>query len=245
MPTVFSLPYPLSLFACTLQCAEALGAIADPSVLEVLEAFCSDGSAEVAETCSIAVRRVKDVLERSAAGEEGAEKKDEANPYESVDPAPAKRVITREEVPAFAAQLLDTSLPLFERYKAMFSLRNAGSKSAVLALCAGFADASPLFRHEVAYVLGQLQHAASVPALKARTQDPGEHEMVRHEAAEALGAIGNSECVEFLKAYTGQECPVMLRESCTVALDAADYWSAAPTAVEGVGGGGEQEGGKE
>ncbi len=183
----------------------------------------------------MASRRVRDVLARAAAGEAGAEKKDEANPYESVDPAPAKRVITAAEVPAFAAQLLDQALPLFERYKAMFSLRNAGSKAAVLALCAGFADPSPLFRHEVAYVLGQLQHAASVPALKERTADAGEHEMVRHEAAEALGAIGNSDCVEFLKAYTGSECPVMLRESCTVALDAADYWSAGAATGAGAG----------
>ncbi len=210
-----------------LQCAEALGAIADPATLPTLDAFCSDASAEVAETCAIAVRRVRDVLERAAAGAADAAKRDEANPYDSVDPAPAKRVITAAEVPAFAAQLLDASLPLFERYKAMFSLRNAGSKAAVLALCAGFADASPLFRHEVAYVLGQLQHAASVPALTARTQDAAEHEMVRHEAAEALGAIGNSQCVAVLQAFTGAESPCMLRESCTVALDAADYWSAA------------------
>lgn len=47
------------------------------------------------------------------------------------------------------AQLTDQSLPLFERYKAMFSLRNNGSKAAVLALCTGFNDPSPLFRHEV------------------------------------------------------------------------------------------------
>ena len=51
----------------------------------------------------------------------------------------------------------DQALPLFDRYKAMFSLRNNGSKAAVVALTTAFADPSPLFRHEVAYVLGQLQ----------------------------------------------------------------------------------------
>jgi deoxyhypusine monooxygenase len=45
-------------------------------------------------------------------------------------------------------------------------------------------------------VLGQLQHAASVPALQACVEDAAEHEMVRHEAAEALGAVGTGECVE-------------------------------------------------
>jgi len=212
-----------------VQCAEALGAIADPTTLPSLEAGCNDESSEVAETCAIAARRVRWVLERKEAGDLVAGGKEADNPYESVDPAPSKEKISPEEIPAFAAQLIDTSLPLFERYKAMFSLRNAGSKSAVLALCAGFADSSPLFRHEVAYVLGQLQHPASVPALKARTEDGGEHEMVRHEAAEALGAIGNSECVEFLKGYTGVDSPVMLRESCTVALDAVDYWAGGET----------------
>lgn len=33
------------------------------------------------------------------------------------------------------------------------------------ALAEGFADASPLFRHEIAYVMGQLQHSDTVPAL--------------------------------------------------------------------------------
>ena len=65
------------------------------------------------------------------------------------------------EVPTFSSisspQLNDQSLPLFDRYQAMFSLRNNGSKAAALALTTAFADPSPLFRHEAAYVLGQLQ----------------------------------------------------------------------------------------
>ncbi len=194
-----------------------------------MDAFSADARPEVAETCAVAARRVRWVLEQATPD---AAKKDEHNPYHSVDPAPAARVITAAEVPALAAQLVDAALPLFDRYKAMFSLRNAGSRAAVLALCEGFHDPSPLFRHEVAYVLGQLQHKASVPALVARTRDEAEHEMVRHEAAEALGAIGTGECVEVLEAFTGPECPTMLRESCVVAMDAADYWATG-------GGGGE------
>lgn len=218
-------------FLTSLKCAEALGAIGDALTLPSLDAGCGDKSAEVAETCAIAARRVRWVLERRSEGDDVAGGKEAENPYESVDPAPSKEKLTPEEIPTFGAQLLDSNLPLFERYKAMFSLRNAGSKAAVLALCAGFQDASPLFRHEIAYVLGQLQHPASVPSLKLRTQDEGEHEMVRHEAAEALGAIGTSECVEFLKAYTGDLCPTMLRESCVVALDAVDYWAGGEQAI--------------
>merc|ERR1712232_140609 len=52
-----------------------------------------------------------------------------------------------------------------------------------------------------------------------------EHQMVRHESAEALGAIdGNWERVEtILKEFLNDHNQVV-RESCIVALDAADYW---------------------
>ena len=68
-----------------------------------------------------------------------------------------------------------------------------------------------------------------MPALKARTEDVNEHDMVRHEAAEALGAIGTGECVDFLGAFTGEDVPTMLRESCQVARDVVDYWTAGET----------------
>jgi deoxyhypusine monooxygenase len=61
--------------------------------------------------------------------------------------------------------LMDQSLPLFERYRAMFSLRNIGGKAAVDALAKGFHDSSALFRHEIAYVFGQMQDPHSVDAL--------------------------------------------------------------------------------
>jgi deoxyhypusine monooxygenase len=34
------------------------------------------------------------------------------------------------------------------------------------ALADGFNDKSAVFRHEIAYVMGQLQHIASIPSLK-------------------------------------------------------------------------------
>lgn len=203
---------------------EALGAIADPSTLADLEAYSTDPRPEVAETCQIAARRVKWAIEHpgGAAAEDGHLKD---NPFHSVDPAPANALPKKkEEYLALKATLLDTSLPLFERYRAMFTLRNNGSNAAVKALCAGLKDPSPLFRHEVAYVLGQLANEVSAEALMESTADPAEHEMVRHEAAEALGAIGTPECVEFLEKYK-DDGTIMLRESCQVALDIADYWS--------------------
>lgn len=90
---------------------------------------------------------------------------------------------------------------MFERYRAMFALRNRGDTEAVLALAAGFADASAVFRHEIAYVMGQLQHKAAVPSLTKALVDVNEHAMVRHEAAEALGSIGEEESSEVLAKF--------------------------------------------
>jgi len=53
---------------------------------------------------------------------------------------------TESSVEELRPKLLDTQLPLFERYRAMFALRNIGSPAAVDALAAGFSDDSALFK---------------------------------------------------------------------------------------------------
>lgn len=119
---------------------------------------------------------------------------------------------------ALRAQLLDTSLPMFQRMRAVFALRNQGGADAVDALAAAFADPSALLRHELAYVLGQMQDAHAVPHLIRVLSQDDEHVMVRHEAAEALGAIGEEEAVPVLKKYLEDPNPEV-SESCEVALD--------------------------
>ena len=42
--------------------------------------------------------------------------------------------------------LTNAELPLFERYRAMFALRNIGTAEAVDALASGFTDDSALFK---------------------------------------------------------------------------------------------------
>jgi deoxyhypusine monooxygenase len=76
--------------------------------------------------------------------------------YTSVDPAPptsgllagkAKSGnVTGSNVEDLRSILLDTQVPLFERYRAMFALRNIGTAAAVDALAAGFSDDSALFK---------------------------------------------------------------------------------------------------
>jgi deoxyhypusine monooxygenase len=84
----------------------------------------------------------------------------------------------------------------------------------------GFHDESALFRHEIAYVFGQLQSPASIPFLIPVLANKDEHAMVRHEAAEALGSIGTPECIETLGMYS-QDLEKVVAESCVVGLDMA------------------------
>lgn len=86
----------------------------------------------------------------------------------------------------------------------------------------GLKASSALFRHEIAFVLGQLQEEVSIPALQASLEDTLENEMVRHECAEALGSIATPECYEILNKYLDDSKRVV-RESCIIALDMCDY----------------------
>jgi deoxyhypusine monooxygenase len=215
------------------EAAEALGAIGpspDGSSLRILKEFCSDAQSEVAETCEIAVAKLLCDIEqqKQAQGVTDDEKKPSSgggngSAYDSVDPAPPTKHF--KSVAELRTQLLDTKQSLYVRYKAMFALRNEGSADAVRALGAGCAqDKSPVFKHEVAYVMGQMQHEAAVPFLTALLADKKEHAMVRHEAAEALGSIGGDDVTKLLKAYQSADADIIVRESCDVALDIADYW---------------------
>ncbi len=54
---------------------------------------------------------------------------------------------------------------MFERYSALFALRNQGGAEAVAALGAAFDCSSALLKHEIAYALGQMGHPAAVTVL--------------------------------------------------------------------------------
>eukprot|EP00002_Diphylleia_rotans_P001902 TRINITY_DN1111_c0_g1_i1.p1 TRINITY_DN1111_c0_g1~~TRINITY_DN1111_c0_g1_i1.p1 ORF type:complete len:312 (-),score=72.16 TRINITY_DN1111_c0_g1_i1:429-1364(-) len=194
------------------EAAEALGAIGLFESLPVLEQYCQDPVREVAETCQIAFDRLKHAQETS---------KDITHDptFLSVDPAPAAEGLT---VAQLRENLLNTKLSMFDRYRALFALRNLNTAESVDALCAAFDDESSLLRHEIAYVLGQMQNPHAVEALVSVLRRQNEIGMVRHEAAEALGAISTPECDIELRKYL-QDPQDVVRESCVVALDIAEY----------------------
>lgn len=142
----------------------------------------------------------------------------DASGYTSVDPAPPLTPPSAPaDVAALRARLLDRGLPMFQRMRAVFALRNAGGAAAVDALAAAFADPSALLRHEIAYVLGQMGDAHAVPHL-VRVLEHDPHVMVRHEAAEAMGAIGDPVALPVLQRFLRDPNPEVA-ESCEVALD--------------------------
>ena len=134
--------------------------------------------------------------------------------YGSVDPAPPSK---ESNVEILKGTLLDENNKMFERMRALFSLRNNRSNEAIDALCEGFSSTSALLRHEL-YVLGQMQNNHAVPKLIEVLSNIDEHVMVRHEAAEALGAIGDRRAKQVLIEFLDDSLPEV-SESCEVALD--------------------------
>jgi deoxyhypusine monooxygenase len=243
------------------ECAEALGAIGSHHSIPSLEKCANDdASVEVGETCRLALNFLSWKLNDGVEGDDDTPIACACmlSPYSSVDPAPPhpKHVaLSSEEIGLI---LRDESAPMFERFRAMFSLRNRGGLESVkelgkalgerwfyksssfllfhlpikginieplLVICKVMDKSSALLRHEVAYVLGQMQHPDSVEYLATSLKRQDEHRMVRHESAEALGAIEErwGECETILEYFLNDEDDVV-RESCVVALDAGDYW---------------------
>lgn len=137
---------------------------------------------------------------------------------------------SQRTVDELEGDLMNTEAPLFKRYRAMFALRDLASPPdlptavpAVLALAKGLNDSSALFRHEIAFVFGQLSHPASIPALTASLGNLEEASMVRHEAAEALGSLGEEEGVEDILKKFLHDKEKVVRDSVIVALDMAEY----------------------
>lgn len=191
------------------EAGEAMAAIGDSSICDVLRKLVDDPALEVAETCQLSLAKLNWLQDL-----DGGLFKD-SNTYKSVDPAPP---YNEGGVAEWKEELNDVSKPLFCRYRALFALRNRGGREAEEAIVSGFRDSSALFKHEVAYVLGQMQDPSAVPGLVDRLEDLQESAMVRHECAEALGSIASQQCLEVLQRFQGDGERVV-RESCEVALD--------------------------
>nr|NVI76113.1 nero [Cucujiformia] len=158
------------------EAAEALGAIGTDNVISYLLKYKNDSVSEVAETCELALDRIN--WYKTVSNDE--KNKLSINPYKSVDPAPPSLVT---DINKLKLMIIDENLSLFEKYRAMFALRNIASKETINILGEALDHGSALFKHEIAFVLGQLQNDTAVPYLKKKLEDIKENEMVSHECA--------------------------------------------------------------
>lgn len=143
----------------------------------------------------------------------------ERSEFDSVDPAPPS---SERSVADLRTILCNENEKMFQRMRALFALRNIGGKDSVEALAAAYESKSALLKHEIAYVMGQMQDPHAVPHLIERLEDGDEDVMVRHEAAEALGAIGDRTALDVLERFVHDD-EVVIAESCEVALDLLEW----------------------
>jgi len=143
----------------------------------------------------------------------------ERSEFDSVDPAPPSE---DNKVATLRNTICNEDEKMFQRMRALFALRNIGGEDSVEALAAAFSSKSALLKHEIAYVMGQMQDSHAVPHLIDRLADADEDVMVRHEAAEALGAIGDRTALSVLEEYVNDD-EVVVAESCEVALDLLEW----------------------
>ena len=143
----------------------------------------------------------------------------ERSEFDSVDPAPPSN---ERSVADLRTVLSNEDEKMFQRMRALFALRNIGGKESVDALAAAYESKSALLKHEIAYVMGQMQDPHAVPHLIERLEDAEEDVMVRHEAAEALGAIGDRTALAVLERFVDDD-EVVIAESCEVALDLLEW----------------------
>jgi len=208
------------------EAAEALGALGEDSSTHILQQYANHSIAEIRDTCVVAL----DLLAWKKQNRENADANAFHPMYGSVDPAPPSDLAEKPDSSPEALQklkdtLLNKELSIFERYRAMFCLRNIGITEAVNILVSSVEDSESegaVFAHEVAYVLGQIQNPAAVEGLKKLLKNTKLNCMVRHEAAESLGAIADEGVLEVLKEFRN-DTALPVSQSCVVALDIYDY----------------------
>jgi hypothetical protein len=136
------------------ECAEALGAIGAISCLPTLQKVAKeDASIEVGQTCQLALEFIRwkerkkrgvattdyaTMNEQNVNDEEAGGEEEEIvlcacmlPPYSSVDPAPPHPKHVSLSSHEIGTILRDVKAPLFERFRAMFSLRNRGGEDCV------------------------------------------------------------------------------------------------------------------
>jgi deoxyhypusine monooxygenase len=211
------------------EAAEALGNINSENNVKLLERFLNFEDDIIQETCLMSVENINWMNNTKNGQTEGLDKL--KLHHHTNDPAPPFnfKLEAYSSVEKIKKILHNESESLFNRYRALFTLREFDSEEAVQALCECFGKNlktrfSPLFKHEVSFILGQMCEKAksALEFLELVLKDEEEDPIVRHETALTLGEITKSKSL--LEEYTKHKNQ-LISESCEIALDFVDYWN--------------------
>ena len=200
------------------------------NITKLLEKFKGIDDELVGETWELALELNKWNEETKIGETEGLDLK--SLKHTTNDPAPPynpENNINYKSVEWLKKLLLDPKEPIFERYRAMFTLREIGTEESCEALCQTLTEehkdnCSALLKHEIGFVLGQMGHSFAkvcTPYLIKAVEDEKEAAVVRHEWVIALGDITDK--TEVMEKYSKDPEPVV-RESCLVAQDMVNFW---------------------
>lgn len=108
-------------------------------------------------------------------------------------------VVSERNMREMGEKLKNSSVPMAERFRILFTLRNINNPLAIELIGNALSDKSVLLKHELAYCLGQMGNTAAIPVLNAVLENEVEDPMVRHEAGEYISErCINGNCVFLL-----------------------------------------------
>ncbi|EAN33943.1 HEAT repeats family protein [Theileria parva strain Muguga] len=210
---------------------EALAALKSKDYIHLIKKYCEDENRAVRDTCNLALHTLTNAEESNTEG--CTSFPISSSPYRAIDPVRTDSV-DESDLNSLSKLLFDQSLPLYKRYEALYKIRgHSGDEAAKIIGEALVRDkVSEVFRHECAFVLGQMQSVAPVKSLIECLKNRDEEPMARHEAALALGscaslcgqeqAKGSEDweklIVEVLEEFMQDEVKVV-SDSCLVAMD--------------------------
>ena len=205
------------------EAAEALGNISNDNNIKLLEQFLNYDDEIIKETCLLAIDNLNWMKNTNNGQTEGFDMSEKD--YVTNDPSPPfnfKKDPKYRDYDYLKSILKNGSL--FEKNRVIFTLRNLGTKEAIILLCQCFTEEhTALFKHEIAFILGQMAEIASeaLEKLEEVLQNENENPIVRHETALALGEISKGK--DLLKKYSTHE-DQLIAESCIIAEEFVDYW---------------------
>lgn len=203
------------------EAVEALGNMDDQNTIQLLEKYENTNhknSQMLYETCFLANTLLKWRVETENGKKEGLDftrlnfkTNDPAPPFPlssylhlTVEGQDAKSAEKSELFPTvFTLKELEDMLvdkeskhDLFTRYRALFTLREINTKESLISICQtllkdNMPTCGSLLKHEVAYVLAQMEelNSESVPYLLDSVLNDDEAPIVRHEALIAVGEM--------------------------------------------------------